>query len=286
MESGNARASRRILLAIVISLLLHVATLFIGLSSSSRLSGPPRNASGAARSRLLVTLTRPTAPLPKFLPPPGRKTVPAPARAPGKLAGASNKQAKPQKMTVPSETARSWSRAERAEMDKFLDGLAARPRPPGGDELAQRALAMARQMGKPPRDEEGDEAPDPVPANGKAIDTFSLEMYFDAFIRKLNRSAAFVRHDPGARGYRKALVLISLNPDGSVKNFRVLRSADQEVEIAYIKNVIDRASPFSAFPPDIRSARDSLSVLMCIFPARDGEGEGFMRSFGAQDCKD
>lgn len=284
MDSGNARAGKRILLAIVISLLLHVAALFIGLSSSSRFSGPQGKASGAARSRLLVTLAKPAAPLPKLLPPPVRKTVPA--RAPRKLVGASNKQAKLQRMTVPSETARSWSHAERAEMDKFLDGLAARPRPPGGDELAQRALAMARQMGKTPGDEEGEEAPDPAPANGKAIDPFSLEMYFDAFIRKLNRSAVFVRHDPGARGYHKALVLISLNPDGSVKNFRVLRSADQEVEIAYIKSVINRASPFSAFPPDIRNARDSLSVLMCIFPARNGEGQGFMRSFGAQDCKD
>ena len=79
---------------------------------------------------------------------------------------------------------------------------------------------------------------------------------------------------------------ISLNADGSLKSYRVLRAADQKAELDYVKRVIDQASPFSAFPPDIRSAADSLSVLMCIFPPHQGESGGFARSFGDQDCKD
>lgn len=79
---------------------------------------------------------------------------------------------------------------------------------------------------------------------------------------------------------------IALNADGSLKDYRVLRSADQQAEIAYVKRVLDRAAPFSAFPPDIRRATDSLTILMCIYPPHDGEGGGFSRSFGGEDCRD
>lgn len=183
--------------------------------------------------------------------------------------------------------ARSWSSAERAEMDKFLNELGKQSRPPTGYELSQRAMAMARQMARGQSQDDGEDVTPKLPtANDKAVEPFSLEMYFDAFVRKLNRSAAFVRNDPRARGSRKALVQISLNPDGSLKNYRVLRSADQEAEIAYIKSVIDRAAPFSAFPPDVRNVTGSLSILMCIYPAREGAGSGFSRSFGDQDCRD
>lgn len=121
--------------------------------------------------------------------------------------------------------------------------------------------------------------------NSKAVEPFSLQMYFDAFVRKLNQSSAFIKNDPRSRGSHKALVQIVLRPDGTLKNYRVLRAADQQAQIAYIKNVIDLASPFSAFPPDIRGAMESFSVLICIFPAREGEsGGGFTRSFGGRDC--
>ena len=110
---------------------------------------------------------------------------------------------------------------------------------------------------------------------------------FEALVRKMNRSAAFVVNDPHRRrGSRKALVEISINGDGTLKNYRVLRSGDQSEEIAYIKSVLDRASPFSAFPRDIRRAGDHISILMCILPARSGGSGGFARSFGDQDCRD
>lgn len=286
MEFRNAHARKPLLLAIAISLLLHMAALFIGFSSSGPTFGPAGNSdksTNPARPRLLVSIAKPLANIP---PSPRRET--APVNTIRKQAGSPKKRAEQQKLVASSGAwaARSWTDAERADMDKFLNGLSAQPKPPKGGELSQRAIAMARQSGQRPLDDDEDMAPSPPTANGKAIEPFSLEMYFDAFVRKLNRSAAFVKNVPRARGSRKALVQISLNSDGSLKSYRVLRSADQEEEIAYIKSVIDRASPFSAFPPDIRNVRDSLSILMCIFPAHEGEGGGFSRSFGDQDCKD
>lgn len=173
-------------------------------------------------------------------------------------------------------------------MDRFLNELAVESRPKTGHELSQKALAQAREVGRRPQDD-GEEAPAGMPtSNGRSIEPFSWEMYFDAFVRKLNRSAAFVQREPGSRESRatgKALVRISLNADGSLKSYRVLRAADREMELDYVKRVVEQASPFSAFPPDIRSATDSLTILLCIFPPREGEGGGFARSFGDQDCK-
>jgi len=291
MESRNTRSSKSLWLAVVISLLLHAAVLLISASSPNLKFGAAANpelATGTARPSLLATIIRAVKPRPPVPPPPRRKTAP-PSKA-RKKTDSPEEQAEQRILTARAGavSARSWSVAERTDMDRFLNELSPQAAPPTvrGRELSQRAITMAGQIGQHPQGRVEDEAPGKPPGNEKVVDPFSLEMYFDAFVRKLNRSAAFVKNDPRVRGSRKALVQIDLNPDGSLKSYRVLRSADQAVEIAYIKDVLDRAAPFSAFPPDIRNARDSLSIRMCIYPSHEGQGGGFSRSFGDQDCRD
>ena len=269
MDSPNARAWKAFWLPFAISLLLHAVVLSIRLSSPGPTSLQATNADKAAPSRLDVVIAKPEHAVPRLLP-----------QQPGVLEKRLA-QKKPN-LTVPEK---SWSIAERKEMADFLNELAATPKPPAGIELSQRALAMARAVGRQ-RESEAEESP-PQAANTRIVEPLSLQMYFDAFIRKLNRGAAFVKREPGGNGFHKALVQIILNPDGSLKSYHVIRASDQQVEIAYIKSVVDLAAPFSAFPSDIRSAMDSFSVLLCIFPGREGEGSGgFSRSFGGQDCKD
>jgi hypothetical protein len=283
MESRSALARQSLGRAVVISLLLHAAVLFIKLSSSGQAGSGASQSSptGDSLPGFSVTLVRPGEP--KLPPPPAPSIAAAPKPKVAKDADAWVKQSEQKVLTAPAGpwASRSWSTAERAEMDKFLDELPAPTKPPTTSEMSERALAMARQLGRAAPEEAV--AP---PAKGKGVEPFSLEMYFDAFVRKMNRSAAFVKNEPRAHGSRKALVEISLNPDGSLKSYQVLRSADQQAEIAYIKSVIDRAAPFSAFPPDIRNGTDALSILMCIMPSRSGESGGFSRSFGGQDCQD
>lgn len=289
MEFFVVRVRYSLGLAFIVSLLLHVAALFINFTStdhSSWLAENPDTSSGTERPRYFATLARPATPRPVETAP---STAAAAESTPRKPAISSRKPLEPRKLSTPSGVwARSWSNAERADMNKFLDELATKPRAPdpGNLSLSQRALALARELGKLGPKEDEDEALGRPAASGKVVEPYSLEMYFDAFVRKMNRSAAFVKNEPRVRGSRKALVEISLNSDGSLKSYRVLRSGDQAAEIAYIKSVIDRASPFSAFPPDIRRARDSLSIMMCIIPASAGGSGGFSRSFGAQDCAD
>lgn len=283
-ELRNARARKSLWLALAISLLLHAAVLFVTYVDDPE-SGPSSNpdatdnSSNLARPRLEARLASPAAPAAA-----PREAIPeSTLRKPAEPSG---KQSKQPKLTAPAGVwaNRSFSKAERADMNKFLNELATQAKPPTGRELSQKALAMARQSGKTQQEGE-EEGVGQAAVSGKAVEPYSLEMYFDAFVRKMNRSAAFVKNDPRVRGSRKALVEISLNPDGSLKNYRVLRSGDQEAEIAYIKSVVDRASPFSAFPPDIRKSMNALTIMMCIYPAGSGGG-GFSRSFGDQDCKD
>jgi hypothetical protein len=290
MESRSALARQSLGRAVAISLLFHAAVLFIKLSSPSGPSGSVAGQTtqpGDLRPSLSVTLARPLGPTTPAVPVPPPPPAPPVEAAPKPPTTKSNdswvKGAEQKTLTAPVGpwAARSWSSAERAEMEKFLNEQPAPAKPASSGELAQRALAMARQLGRVAPEETAE-----PPAKSSMVEPFSLEMYFDAFVRKMNRSAAFVKSDPRTHGSRKALVEIALNPDGSLKSYRVLRSADQQAEIAYIKSVIDRAVPFSAFPPDIRDGTDALTILMCIMPAHGGEGGGFSRSFGGQDCRD
>jgi hypothetical protein len=284
MQSSNSKANKSFGLAIAVSLLLHAAVLFIKLSSPPATSGSASNPGSVVRPGLFATILKPAVPGAPAVPAPQRQA--APAEAPPKTANPWVKQSEQALNTQSSTWAnRSWTSAQKSEMDKFLKELAPPSKPPSGSELSQQALAMAQQLGRSAPDQGTTEAEAPA-AKGKPVEPFSLEMYFDAFVRKMNRSAAFVKNDARGHGSRKALVEISLNPDGSLKDYRVLRSADQQAEIAYIKAVVDRAAPFSAFPPDIRSGTEALSILMCIMPSRSGEGGGFSRSFGGQDCRD
>jgi len=290
MESHHLRTGEVFWFALVTSLLLHVIVLFIGFSSSVVLtkSGTvPDDSNPLTHPRLVATLARPALSVqPKPTPTPSQAATPVPA--PRKSAASAKKSPPPKKLSAPTGiwANRTWTDAERADMNKFLNELGAQTKPASGQELSRKALDMARQMGRSMDEDGADSESKPATGNGKVIEPYSLAMYFDAFIRKLNRSAAFVKNEKRVNGSHKALVEIALNADGSLKSYRVLRSGDQAAEIAYIKSVVERASPFSAFPPDIRRAVDSLSINMCIQPTDDGIGGGFSRSYGDQDCRD
>ena len=197
-----------------------------------------------------------------------------------------------------AETTPKWSVAQKQEMDNFLNDLAteakARPKP----DLAERSMAMAREIARESgrdnheRPQEGgsrrrndstdliERIPDSPP-----VDPFSLEFYMDALVKKLNRSASFVKNDPRARGLHSAAVEVRLNPDGSLKSFKVLNAGDQQEEIAFVKSVVERAVPFAAFPPDIGRSARSLALMICIQPAGlGGDGFGFTRRPEGSRC--
>lgn len=154
-------------------------------------------------------------------------------------------------------------------------------RKPTGAELAQRAIAMARGMGREELDAGEDAYSTQQEAKLKEIEPISLEWYFNSFTTKLNRAAQFVPRAAPSRGQRAAEVQIIINRDGSLREYRIIRAADRQIEVNYIQAVVDRAVPFAAFPPDISKKTDTLSLTICIQPPGDsGGGFGFTRTSG------
>jgi hypothetical protein len=277
------RSRKPFQLALLLSLLVHVIALCLKIATpgvSDWITQSGEQQKKTAQSRLDIPLAPPKKSMPRVIPPhPAEtpKTSKNAARTPREILAA------PNSLTSP----RTWTRAQRDEMDNFLNELkpATPPPPKTGADMAQQALAMARQIGRQPQASEEDSAEQAT--SSRAVEPFSLQMYFDAFIRKLNQSAAFIKDDPSSRGIHKALVKITLNPNGTLKSYRILRVGDQQKQIAYIKRVIDLASPFSPFPADIRDAMGAFSVFICIYPAREGESGGsFLRSSGGAECND
>jgi hypothetical protein len=255
--------------AITVSVLIHALILMV-----------PRHeaASDKALPRLQARLA-----------PPAEKQVNAIKPAPSPKA---SKSVRPRIMTTrgPSKMAvsaeRTWSAAEKADMNRFLDGLDQEAKAAPKPTLAQRSMAMAREQARQlaRQDESGDATLELRP-NEAPPDPFSLEMYVDALIKRLNRSAGFVRNDPRSKGIRPASVQFRLNPDGTLKSFAVVNAGDQAEEIAFIKSVVEKSIPFSPFPPDINKSARSLAMKICILPGSSGQGGfGFSRATGGRSC--
>jgi len=270
-------AQRPLNTALAISLILHALVLFFpGFTPPevSSTSGQDSRAANRIEARLaprVLTLKSPPVPAPS-----AQRRSPNEAKRPKVLSSKSpvaNSQRSPQ-----------WSVKEREEMEKFLRDL--EPPPKSVTSLAQRSLAMARDGGRQQaRQDDGDrEILERIP-NSPAVDPFSLQLYLDSLVSKLNRSAAFVRNDPRSRGVRTAAVLIRINPNGTLRSFQILNAADQQDEIAFIKSVVERAVPFSAFPPKLVESAKSLGMVICITPANSGDGGfGFSRIPDGQRC--
>lgn len=262
----NPRLSPALALAIVLSLVVHALILFIPRQSPESQERPSGRIEAALAPRREPA---------KIVPPPLAKPArQASVNAPVRKNILAVDRAK-SKTSVPPTP--KWSVAEKEEMNQFLNELEvpSKPRP----NLAQRSLAMAREYAREQamQNEPGDEVVERLP-NSPPVDAFSLEMYLDALVKKLNRSAGFVKNDPRSKGVKSALVQVRLKPDGSLLSFNVVNAADQQAEIAFIKSVVEQAVPFSAFPPDLRKSARSLTMMICIRPPSLNGGVGFTRS--------
>lgn len=263
------RRSPSLMLAIVASLVLHGLILFVQRQTPESTAQPPGRLEAALRPR------------PQSLPP----APPVVAQAemqPKQQAPVKPKNQRPvlavpkSKTQTASQSKPKWTVAQKQEMDQFLKEL--EPKNKAKPDLAQRSMAMAREYGREQahEDSQGSEMLERRP-NSPPVDPFSLEMYLDSLVRKLNRSAGYVRNEPRTKGLKSALVRVQLNPDGSMRNFKVVNAGDQLPEIAYIKSVVEQAVPFAPFPADILRSAKSLTMMICIQPPSMSGGFGFSR---------
>ncbi len=268
------REYRHLGIALAVSLALHALVLCIKLAAPETEVQPAQN---QRDSRLDVTLSKPE-----------KMAIPAPA--PQRLTP-SPLEPSPRVLTrrpsVQVEPAPAWTQAERDEMNQFLNELTEQARPLTGKVLAQRAIETAGRLAAPEQaDNELNEMRQKF-ATAK-VDPFSIELYFDALFRKMNRSATMVSKEGISNGNKVAAVRVVVNQDGTLKNFRILWSADQQSQIAFIKAVVENAAPFPVFPQDIRDATDSVVLQICIMPNSFGGSSGatFSRLSPGQTCRE
>ena len=269
--------NKRILVALAVSLAFHLTLLFFKFSTPQEAFVPQPS---RAPSQLDIRLSPPD----RIAPLPALPQQAAPTQSPAKPRRQATQL---QPAQIVAEAEKTWTTAEKDEMNRFLNELGTQSKPPSGTELARRALAMARTLGK--QDERNDELAEITQRLRAAnVEPLSLELYFEALFRKLNSSAAMVKNNARSAGAHVAVVRVTVNPNGSVRSFTVLQSADQQTEIAYIKSVVERAAPFAAFPSDIRSATDALILQICIQPKGFGTGDGsqFTRMSRGQSCRE
>jgi hypothetical protein len=260
---------RSLWLAYAASIALHVAVLLPHREEPTRLSAAPQRIEARLATRAAPPARPPS---PAAVAPPPRPAPPPSAAKRPKLATTKGRTPAPPAGPPPTP-------AEREEMKRFLDSLATPPQKSPEPSVAQRSLDMARELGRDRgrREDTGtafvERRPDTPPP-----DPFSIDLYMDGMIRKLNRSAAFVSNDPRAHGVQRAAVHFRINPDGSLNVFRILNEADQAAQIAFIRAVIERAAPFAPFPRDLDRSVASLGITICIEPTGRGGGFGFARS--------
>lgn len=281
MSPRDTFALKSFRIALAISLLLHGLLLFYHyFLPSLKIPLEPRpQESESPRLSATLIMPRTPAPLPQHVEPPQN---PAPRPAPRPV---------PKQLIAPSQapSVPTWSVRERNEMEKFLEQTPRAPQPPQpprtGRELAQLALIIAGQVSRQLKDEDiGRENLNRSNSSGKAIEPLSLEMYISAFLEKMNRGANFIKSTPRIRGQHYGEVQITISSDGSIKNFRILQTGDQQTEIDYIKSVLEVSAPFSAFPPDLKETMDTLSIPICINPRFAGEGGRMFSRSGTKEC--
>jgi hypothetical protein len=267
MHPSPSTVRRPPALAIALSLILHLLVLLIPLKEPTPPSRPARRLQASLAPRTPI----PTAPVAITPQKPVRSHAQKPKR---RILAMQQPHA-----SVPTFTTPKWTEAEKTEMNEFLAETAreAKVRPT----LAQKSLAMARDLGqRQAQTDEGEgETLERIP-DSPAVDPFSLELYMDALVKKLNRSSAFVQDQRKRQGQRTASVQVRLKPDGTLESLKVLNAADQQDEIEFIKSVVRQATPFSPFPTDLRKSARTLSMRICIQPAREGGSVGFSRTSG------
>lgn len=175
-----------------------------------------------------------------------------------------------------------WTAAQKAEMNSFLDELATTARAAPTPTLAQRTLASARLEA---RRGAGGAGEDPISLElipgAPEPDRFSLGLYLEGLLKRINQSAAYVDRSGISTGVRKAAVQFRISPDGRVSGFEVLSRGDQTHEIEFIRQVVERSVPFARFFPDMQRSVRSIQMTLCIKPGGPGGTTGFTQTQGS-----
>ena len=160
-----------------------------------------------------------------------------------------------QKMLTEVKTARAVSAARNA---------AEQPTPVtsvSGLDLAESARAMARLEGEINKSVDEYNKRPRKKFIGARTEEYRFAQYIEDWRRKVERIGT-LNYPEAARGklYGSLVLTVSINHDGSLNRVDINRSSGYKVLDDAAKRIVQMASPYAPFPPDIRRDTDILEI--------------------------
>ena len=160
-----------------------------------------------------------------------------------------------QKMLTEAKTARAVVAARNA---------AEQPTPSpsvSGLDLAESARAMARLEGEINKSVDEYNKRPRKKFIGARTEEYRFAQYIEDWRRKVERIGT-LNYPEAARGklYGSLVLTVSINHDGSLNRVDINRSSGYKVLDDAAKRIVQMASPYAPFPPDIRRDTDILEI--------------------------
>ncbi|MBN8464440.1 MAG: TonB family protein [Dechloromonas sp.] len=160
-----------------------------------------------------------------------------------------------QKMLTEAKTARAVAAARNAaEQPTPVTGVS-------GLDLAESARAMARLEGEISKSVDEYNKRPRKRFIGARTEEYRFAQYIEDWRRKVERIGT-LNYPEAARGklYGSLVLTASINHDGSLNRVDINRSSGYKVLDDAAKRIVQMASPYSQFPPDIRRDTDILEI--------------------------
>jgi len=132
---------------------------------------------------------------------------------------------------------------------------------PTGFDLAESARAMARLEGEIGKSVEEYNKRPRKKFIGARAEEYRFAQYIEDWRQKVERVGT-LNYPEAARGklYGALVLTVSINADGGVGRVDINRSSGYKVLDEAARRIVQMASPYSPFPPDIRRDTDILEI--------------------------
>lgn len=130
-----------------------------------------------------------------------------------------------------------------------------------GLDLAERARAMARLEGEIGKEQDEYNKRPRKKFVGTRAEEYRFAQYIEDWRQKVERVGT-LNYPDAARGklYGALVLSVSIRPDGSVLNIEINRPSGHKTLDEAARRIVAMASPYAAFPPDIRRDTDVLVI--------------------------
>ena len=131
-----------------------------------------------------------------------------------------------------------------------------------GEDLLQRSLEIARLEAQISKDQDTYQKMPRKKFIGSRTQEFRFAQYIEDWRIKVERigNLNYPEQARQQKIFGSLQLTVAIRADGSVENIEVSRSSGQRLLDAAAQRIVKLASPFAAFPPDIRRDTDILSI--------------------------